>query len=344
MKNYRASQKGPQGKNPKRVVGKRGQQSFARFPSLNNHNEIFNPTKSNFSIDTLLLGINQFTIHPRNELIIELPKITTAGEILNDHPLFTMTNGRSFSGQKATFNNGEFVVRILSPDHLTLLFSPTRLVNGLNFFPISLGQFTRAIREKVTRKLREIGVHVDISSAKIYRIDLSKDVFLDKDVSSYHPIFELLPELNQRMRRKEFYKTTFYAGNTQWELAIYDKVRELKHQLAKGRIQATRRVTELLSSNILRVELRLKKRQKVRNKLKFKAEGGARTCDKFTHLQFIFPRLERFFNEELLSLLFKHEPSFTPSNRLDRLRKALESSDKQRCFPSAKVGHMGTEG
>jgi len=147
------------------------------------------------------------------------------------------------------------------------------LVNGLNFFSISLGQFTRAIREKVTRKLRDIGVHVDISSAKIYRVDLSKDVFLEKDVTSYYPIFELLPELNQRVRRRERYKTTFYAGNTQWELAMYDKVRELKHQLAKGRIQASRTLTELLSSNILRVEFRLKNRQKVRNKLKFKAEG-----------------------------------------------------------------------
>ena len=119
-------------------------------------------------------------------------------------------------------------------------------------------------------------------------------------------------------------------STNEWDLVIYDKGLEIKHQLAKGRIQASKTVTELLSSNILRVEFRLKNRQKVRNKLKFKAEGGSCTCDKFTHLQFIFPRLERFFNEELLSLLFKHEPSFTPSNRLDRLRKAMECSDRQR--------------
>jgi len=122
MKNYKATRKGPQGKNLKRVIGKRGHNTVARLPSLNNHTEIFNPTKSNFSIDTLLLGIDQFTIHPINELIIERSKVTTAGEELNNHPLFTTTNGRSFSGQKATYRNGEFSVKIQSPDHLTQLF------------------------------------------------------------------------------------------------------------------------------------------------------------------------------------------------------------------------------
>jgi hypothetical protein len=75
--------------------------------------------------------------------------------------------------------------------------------------------------------LRDIGLSLDVWTAKLSGIEIFRNIYLDQPFSAYSPIVKLLsmPHLKYR---KEYPTTGVLMGNTQVQWAIYDKAAEMR--------------------------------------------------------------------------------------------------------------------
>lgn len=148
---------------------------------------------------------------------------------------------------------------------LTVETSVPKLLYGTNLFECKEEDYERTVR-KIREHLKEAGVSVskDFSDFKLARVDFCRNLQVDSHPMDY--LIALSTFAYPRAAKREIAHETLSFRNTNRELELYNKVKEVKEQ--------AKRDPELLKlvkdrpEDILRVESRLKRPRVVKKLLR----------------------------------------------------------------------------
>ena len=184
------------------------------------------------TLDTVHLHLTDYSIAEGNSLTIQpSPYMASTGEKVSDFHLFRDDTGREHTGARAYLN---------SPDRFQLTVQPfTRTQAGVNCFVqfsvpkvhygnnyYSVGEEgSQAVFKSIEQELWQAGIHTDIETADLCRVDTFKNIEPEEPFPSYSPVFGLL-----KMRRgvDRAYPEGFLLKNTQQQFCVYDKIAEMQ--------------------------------------------------------------------------------------------------------------------
>ncbi len=208
---------------------------------------------------TLFLPVSDVVIEPHFPAKIHNTENAATGRMTSVQYLFH--NGeRHIAGQRATYNTDDFQVTI-APDRgggspNCLIQWSGRAFEGSNEVPLDRERF-EVVASRVKNDLADVGLKADLNTARLVRADIARNVELGHPVAAYTPVFGAL-QGRKSMNKQDFGGTGFLLGNTQRQVAFYDKGAEMH---SKG--------LELdeCPINTLRPEARLMKGRVVRDSL-----------------------------------------------------------------------------
>jgi len=211
-------------------------------------------------IDTLKVYIEDFTVTPGSEIIIQpSPYVLGSGELTSDHPLIE-SEGVSVGGSKAYLNTERFNLTIQDKSKAFLQCSLPKVIAGNNYQPLNKKEAEQAINS-VGRELWKAGFHTEIDKSSISRIDTFRNVLTEEPYPQYADLFRVL---RGKRKLKRDYGSTFLWHNTQEQLTIYDKIAEMKIRKVD---------TRNYPKNTMRFEHRLLNKRKAAKVLGFSAAG-----------------------------------------------------------------------
>ena len=152
-----------------------------------------------------------------------------------------------------------------------------------NLHPITQSQARMAFDHLATI-LKKDGIEVDLFNAYLCRVDLFKNINLDRPYECYNG---LMRALRANKLKKYYHENSLYFANTLRIINIYDKTRELKEK----------RKYETEHPNIMRIEYRMIKKQKCTSELHYSTLGEL--IDNWNDL-------DRIFTEIIDKLFFKN--------------------------------------
>lgn len=220
-------------------------------------------------IDTLSLTLTDYEVLPGFDFQLQPPQINTkTGEPGAVYPLFRC-NGDTVTGSKAFHNAERFHVDIepFSPTETAIAcrvhLSVPKFATGSNYELLARDGVEEVLSSSgLEKELRAIGIGCNIEAATVSRLDLTRNVIASEKPATYAPLLSLLSM--SRTAHTDFGGTGHLWKNGQQQLAIYDKLAEMKHKKME---------TKGLPGNTLRFEHRLLKSRKVKAALKMKTVG-----------------------------------------------------------------------
>ena len=251
-------------------------------------------------IDTIRLQTPKFQISDGAQLKIVRGAVDAAtGEIVGEYPLWQGSDGSQVWGKQAYVNADGFSVDIKARGSNVSCFlkihSVAKAVDaGLGLASVDRSQAVSFFND-IEAALCACGVQVDLRGAAITRLDLFRDVETDFPFAAYRPVLEHLEPHHSRF--KSDYGTTFYWGNKQRQICVYDKVAER---------QACGTDVSDLASHLIRFEYRLTGKRKVSAQL-----GGIHSLGGLLDR---FEILGEVFNGAMQEHLFRHPISDRPSS------------------------------
>jgi hypothetical protein len=171
-----------------------------------------------------LLPADEILFSPHFPATIHSPRNAATGEELSTRVLY-VADGKAVTGQRATFLTHDFQC-VVSPDRSTqsslcsVQFSAGAF-SKTNLEPLDLEQCFDVAR-RVEAVLAENGVELDLSRAKLTRMDIAQNVRLSQPVACYGPALAAVGA-RKRVRKMDFGGTGFIVGNKSWEAGFYDK-------------------------------------------------------------------------------------------------------------------------
>lgn len=164
--------------------------------------------------------------------------------------LWKQDDGKPIRGLMATWRDDDIKVRIAGynsqPVYCWVTASLPKVIYGHNARVLNKREYQNALAA-VEERLYEIGVQVDIESAKLSRLDICRDSELARPSSVYMALLEI-GHFNYQRRRLN-YASGIVRGNNSTQLGIYDKEIELRNQ-------SKRRACEI-APHTVRIEMRL---------------------------------------------------------------------------------------
>ena len=230
------------------------------------------------TLDTVHLHLTDYSVQADNALtIVPSAYKASTGELVSDFHLYTDTSGRQVNGKGAYWNNNHFQLTIAPlQSHFrclllcSILCSKSALWQQLLF---SREQGSEAVFKEIEKELWEGGVHTNIETSNLTRVDTFKNIEPEENFSSYAPLFGLL-----KMRRgvDKTYPESFLLKNTQQQFCVYDKIAEMQNRKVD---------TSSFPEKTMRFEHRCMNRQKVQNVFGFSSvanlfEGGYKEVKK----------------------------------------------------------------
>jgi hypothetical protein len=182
------------------------------------------------------------------------PKKAGETEALNRH-LFTTEAGEPVYGSKAYLNTDTAQFTLKGDGVLTVQVNPSKV-----FYPKSSGSASyrlvtepddlSAVIQAVEDEARSNGLHFDFGNSRTYRLDVAKQVTMNRTVAEYQTAFRSLRMKYSKGSSVQHGVETFQYGSAKSnsQVMFYDKLNELlhaEHYRSSG------------SSNYLRAELRL---------------------------------------------------------------------------------------
>jgi hypothetical protein len=212
-------------------------------------------------IDTLKLSLTDYRVSIDADMIVQPPARNNAtGEFVGNFNLWRSGSGY-VEGSKAFHNAEEFNVTIKpghSPQGDSVLcmvqFSVPKVADGSNYHPTDHNGTQRAL-DVVEERLKAIGIHTNVQTAKLSRLDAFQTVKAAESFESYHPVLSML---GPRRMPKRDYGTTFLWQNTMQEICVYDK----REEMSRAKV-----ALDGVAEHPLRFEWRLLKGRKVREEL-----------------------------------------------------------------------------
>ena len=184
------------------------------------------------ALDTVHLHLTDYSIAEGNSLIIQpSPYMASTGEKVSDFHLFRDDTGREHTGARAYFNPPDRFQLTLQPFTRTkagvncfVQFSVPKVHYGNNFYSVG-EEGSQAVFKSIEKELWQAGIHTDIETADLCRVDTFKNIEPEEEFSAYAPLFGLL-----KMRRgaDTAYPEGFLLKNTQQQFCVYDKIAEMQ--------------------------------------------------------------------------------------------------------------------
>ncbi len=244
-------------------------------------------------LDTLRLTLGEYTIGPSPELTVELPTLNAATKELGGYYPLWRTGSTHQMGKKAYHNAEDWYFTLQAHAQEggytivpTLSFSVPKLANGSNYEPADF-KATETALINAERELKRIGVHTEIETATLSRVDSCKNVLVSESFQAYAPVLARLQ--GQRMNKRD-YGTTFLWENTVQQVCVYDKREEMKRR---------KKNLSRVPRNVARFEHRLLKARKVRDALGFSTAGD---------LLIGFDEVKKGYVTTMEKLLFRFSP------------------------------------
>jgi len=193
----------------------------------------------------LLPGVDKLAVHTRdfhvsdyrslhknqttapNKEIEDLPvlMVDSRGQGLHATKAWADTKGRRIPYQVDFDKNG-----------MLLAVNPSKALH-----PWKLNSDVNSIEEflsSVHKDCKEIGIHFDLDGARIKRLDLAKQDFMDRALSMYGPAYDFM---NGSRKKKNVYPSGATWHNKQDEVCFYDKGLESKIPIIEGLLRAESR-------------------------------------------------------------------------------------------------------
>jgi hypothetical protein len=179
-------------------------------------------------LDTLKLRLSDYEIGAHPSLTLEHSSTDLeTGEAGMNYRLW-----RGVEGRRAYHNAERFNVTIApanpkEPDSIgcTVQFSAPRLATGDNYSP-SDQSTTVAALDKLAGELKLIGVKTNLHTARLSRVDITRNVTTEEPFSCYAPALSMLS--GKRMSKREYGGTAYLWENTKQQVAVYDKLAEMQ--------------------------------------------------------------------------------------------------------------------
>lgn len=215
-------------------------------------------------IDTLSLTLTDYEVLSGYDFQLQQPPTNTkTGETGAIYPLFRV-NGGTVTGSKAFHNAERFNVDIspYSPDQPDVIgcrvhLSVPKFATGSNYLLLPRRGVEEVLSPRgLEKELREIGIAANLDNATVSRLDLTRNAVCSEPPPTYAPLFALLSM--KRTSHTDFGGTGHLWKNGSQQLAVYDKLAEMKHKKME---------TKGLPGNTLRFEHRLLKSRKVKTAL-----------------------------------------------------------------------------
>lgn len=200
---------------------------------------------------------------------------TTADRPRQDRFLYTDDSG-VVRGVSCTWNDGEVGARICAPSagapgvDCFVWFTPNRLLRGSNAHPANRMELDLAFAE-VERRLREQNLIVDIRSAKVTRVEITRNIHLPRSVDRYWPLLHrLIMPYDKRGRN---FKNGLWRGSSEVRLCIYGKRTQMEATMGRQAVEAMERRWRYLpgpplpDERTIRLEWRLLRAKKIRDDL-----------------------------------------------------------------------------
>lgn len=156
-------------------------------------------------------------------------------------------------GSRAFKNTDTFNLTINPNFGLEVHFNPAVVIHRNNFYPVTESEFHKSINI-VQGQLDEAGIHLDMNSAAIVRLDTAQDRELEEPIEAYFQLFRLLQAKRAKPNEQE---NGYYFSNGNRQIVFYDKLEEMRRR--KVMLSPS-----LNGKNIIRCEYRLRRKDAVR--------------------------------------------------------------------------------
>jgi len=192
-------------------------------------------------IDTVQIGIQDYEIEENNTLIKKTFTKMDTGQIIESY-----------------FYNGEILNLNIDGKGLSIKTNLSKLygLGDFNFYPLGANSFKVAI-DNLARALNDIGIVADLDGAKVWRLDLFKNIQTEYPYQAYKSI---LSGLNLKRTNSRVYPEGYLLKNGQREVMFYNKIKELKGKFAPAYI----RQLGFTEENVIRGEERFLKHKEVK--------------------------------------------------------------------------------
>ncbi len=227
----------------------------------------------------LFLPVTEVKFEPHFPATIENPVNAATGEPKSHQQLYF--NGETImTGRKAHYNTPDFHFDI-TPDRgrgpaNCILHWSAGAFSDSNEVPLDKER-TAQIARDVESALFAVGVTFPMDKARLTRVDIARNVELAHPIACYSPVFQAL-STRKSVNKTDFGGTGFLAGNTQRQIAFYDKGAEMHskgHELDECPV------------NTLRPECRYLRGRVVRESLGFETIDGLKSAWETLHPAYI---------------------------------------------------------
>jgi hypothetical protein len=207
----------------------------------------------------LFLPVTDVSFEPHFPATIENPVNAATGEPKSCQQLYY--NGETtLTGRKAHYNTDDFHFTIApdrggGPANCILHWSAGAFADS-NEVPMDKERVSQTTRD-VRNQLCAVGVDFPMEKARLVRVDIARNVELAHPVACYSPVFQAL-STRKSVNKTDFGGTGFLAGNTQRQIAFYDKGAEMHakgHELAECPINTLRPESRYLRGRVVRESL-----------------------------------------------------------------------------------------
>jgi hypothetical protein len=244
-------------------------------------------------LDTLKLSLTDFEIAGNACLDVMQGSVNAStGEQKGQFPLWH--NGQNHVvGSKAFYNADDYNVTVqpVRDDEPMSIgcyvqFSVPKVANGSNYQPADFTATKNALKT-IHSELKRIGIKTNLKTAALSRVDSCKTIVTSEPYAAYHRVLLSVTGTDLSIKRRD-YGSTFLWHNTQQQICVYDKIKEMK---------ARKHSTRGLPPNSIRFEHRMLKARKIRD-----AIGLANVKD----LLGGFEQIEMGYNKAMRKRLFHY--------------------------------------
>jgi len=184
------------------------------------------------TLDTVHLHLTDYSIAEGNSLTVQpSPFMASTGEKVSEFHLFNDSTGREQRGARAYLNVPDKFQLTLQPFtrsqagvNCFVQFSVPKVHYGNNYYSVG-EEGSQAVFKSIEKEMWQAGIHTDIETADLCRVDTFKNIEPEEEFSVYAPLLGLL-----KMRRgvDRAYPEGFLLKNTQQQFCVYDKISEMQ--------------------------------------------------------------------------------------------------------------------
>lgn len=181
--------------------------------------------KEDAMLDKIEAISKDFEVEDRPKLtVVPAPIDMETGECTGEHILYYNKSGEPVKGKKA-YRNIEFASISLNKYGMHVAFCPAKVVHGCNYLKLNNADELNTSVKRIQDTLQETGIHTNLETFKLSRLDLCKDAEMQEPVFSYFDLFRVLNGKYEPHKRQEPHG--YYFGNKSRTAVFYDKGEEM---------------------------------------------------------------------------------------------------------------------